>query len=48
MEKAKLNAGRKKVESERSHVVQPETNTGTLAGKPQTHGNTQINRNALN
>ena len=29
-------------------VAQPETDVETLAGKPQPHGNTQINRNGLN
>ena len=41
--KTKLNAGRKKAESVRSHVALPETDAGTLPGKPQPHGNTQIN-----
>ena len=43
----KLKAGRKKAESERCHVapLEPEE---TLPGKPQPHGDTQINRNGLN
>ena len=36
------------MESERSHVVLPETGPGTLAGKSQSRGDTQINRNGLN
>ena len=36
--KIKLNAGRKKAESRRSHVAPSETETRTLAGKPQSHG----------
>ena len=48
MVKSKLNAGRRKAESrERSHValLEPE---GSLPGKPQPHGNTQITKNGLN
>ena len=45
--KTKLNAGRKKMESVRSHVAPLETDTGTWPGKPQPHGNTQINRDGL-
>ena len=45
--KIKLNAGRKEVESERSHVAPLEPD-GTLPGKPQPCGDTQINRNGLN
>ena len=45
--KTKLNAGRKKAESERSHVALPETDTGTLPGKPQPHGNKQTNGDGL-
>ena len=48
MGKTKLNAGRKKVESERNHVALLETDAKTLAGKPQQCGDTQINRNELN
>ena len=43
----KLNARGKKAESERSHVALLETDTGTLPGKPQPRGNTQINGNGL-
>ena len=42
--KARLYVGRKKAESERSHVAQSET----LASKPQPRGDKQINRNGLN
>ena len=48
MGKTEQNVGRKEVESERSHVALPEMDAGTLAGKPQSHGNKQINRNWLN
>ena len=48
MGKTKLNAGRKKAESGRSHVAPPETDAETLPGKPQPRGNTQITRNRLN
>ena len=41
MGKTKLNAGRKKAESERSHVTPQETDAGTLPSKPQPHGDTQ-------
>ena len=46
--KTKLNAGRKEAESERSHGALPETDAITLAGKPQSCGNTQINGDGLN
>ena len=42
-----MNDGRKEAESRRSHVSLPETDTGTLAGKPQTRGDTQMNRDGL-
>ena len=42
----KLNAGRKKAESERKHVVPLET-ARTLPSKPQPRGDTQINGNGL-
>ena len=48
MEKTKLNAGRKEVESRRSHVAPLETDARTLPGKPQPHGYTQITGNGLN
>ena len=32
----------------RSHVALPETGTRTLHSKPQPHGDTQINGDALN
>ena len=48
MGKTKLNAGRKEAESERSHVAPLETDAGTLTGKLQPSGDTQINRNGLN
>ena len=32
----------------RSHVTPPETDAGTLLGKSQPHGDTQINRNGFN
>ena len=35
-------------ERERNHVAPPETDTRTLAGKPQPRGKTQINRKGLN
>ena len=38
----------RRAESGRSHVVPLETDAGTLAGKPQPRGNTQINKNGLN
>ena len=40
--------GGRRGESERSPVALPETGVRTLAGKPQPHGHTQINRNGLN
>ena len=44
----KLNAGRKKAESKRSHVALPETDAGqNLANKPQPCGNTQTNEDGL-
>ena len=46
MGKIKLNAGRKKVVLERSHVAPPES-VKILPGKPQPGGDTQINRNGL-
>ena len=46
--KARLNGGRKKVESVRSHIAPPETNAyQNLAGKPQLRGNTQVNIDGL-
>ena len=45
--KTKLNAGRKKVESVRSHVVPLETDAGTLPSKPKPRGDTQINGDGL-
>ena len=39
--------GKRRVESERSHVALPEPD-GTLPGKPQLRGDTQITRNGLN
>ena len=47
--KVKLNAGRKKAESMRSHVALPETDSrnGTLSGKSQTYGNRRINGGGL-
>ena len=45
--KTKLNAGRKRAESERCHVALIETDTGTLPGKLQSHGDTQINGDGL-
>ena len=48
MGETKVNAGRKEAESEKHHVVLPETDAETLAGKPQPCGQTQINRNVLN
>ena len=47
MRKTKLNAGGKKADLERSHVVSLEPD-GTLPGKSQPCGNTQITRNGLN
>ena len=40
--KTKLNAGRRKAESERSNVASLEPD-GTLCSKPQPRGDTQIN-----
>ena len=48
MRKTKSNAGKKKTESGESHVAPPKTDTRTSSGKPQPHGNTQINRNGVN
>ena len=45
--KTKQNAGEKEVEAMRSCVAPLELE-GTLPGKPQSHGNTQITRNRLN
>ena len=45
--KIKLNAGRKKKESERGHVAPLEPG-GILSGKSQQRDNTQITRNVLN
>ena len=42
-----MNDGKKKAESERSHVAPLETDTRTLPGKPQPHGDIQINRDGL-
>ena len=42
-----MNAERKEEELERNHVAPPEPD-GTLAGKPQPHGDTQIDRNGVN
>ena len=42
MGKTKLSAGRKEIESERSHVAPPETDIGVLPSKPQPLGDTQI------
>ena len=47
MGKTKLEAGKKKAKSERSHVAPLEPDR-TLAGKPQPCDDTQINRNGLN
>ena len=43
----KLNAGRKKVKSVKSHVAPSETDIGTLSGGPQPHGDTQTNGDGL-
>ena len=48
MGKTNLNAGRKKVESKRSDVAPPETDTRTLPNKPQPRGDTQIAKIGLN
>ena len=48
MGKTKPNAGRKKKELGRSHVAPPETDAGTLPGKPSPRGNIQINGDGLN
>ena len=47
MGKTKLNAGKRRVESERSHVAPPKQD-GNFPSKPQPHGDTQITRNGLN
>ena len=48
MGKTKLNAGRKKAETERSYVAPPETDVRwNLAGKPQPCGDTQNNGDGL-
>ena len=39
--------GKRRVESERSHVALPEMDVRTLASKPQPRGDTQINRDRL-
>ena len=46
--KTKLNAGKKKGRVRRRPVAPLETDARTLAGKPQSCGDTQINRNGLN
>ena len=43
MGKTKLNAGKKKVESEKSHVSMLETDIKILLSKPQSLGDTQMN-----
>ena len=48
MWKTKLNAGRNKYELKRSHVAPSEKDAGTLSGKPQPRGDTQINGDGLN
>ena len=40
--------GERRTESGISHIAPPETDVGTLAGKPQPRGDTDINRNGLN
>ena len=40
--------GERRAELERHHVAPPPEMNGTLAGKPQPRGDTQINRNGLN
>ena len=48
MGETKLNAGRKEMESERSHVALSEMDAGqNLANRPKPHGDTQITRNGL-
>ena len=47
MRKTKLNAGKKKVKSRRSHITLLETDIGTLPGKSQPHDKTQINEDGL-
>ena len=47
MGKTKLNAGRKKAELGKSHVVPPETDAGTLHSKSQPCGDTQNNGGEL-
>ena len=47
MRKTKLNAGSKEAASVRCHVALPETDAGTLPGKSQPHGDTQINGDGL-
>ena len=39
--------GEKRAKSERSHVAPPETEAGTLTGKPQPCGDIQINGNGF-
>ena len=44
---SKQRRAERKAESERCHVAPPETESRTLAHKPQPHGNTKINRNGF-
>ena len=48
MGKSNLKTGEKKGGVKRHHVVPLETDAKTLAGKPQPHSDTQINRSELN
>ena len=48
MGKTKLNPGRKKVVSVRSHLAPLETDAGTLPSKLQPRSDIQISRNGLN
>ena len=47
-EKVRLHAGRKKGRVREKTWSLLRQTLGTLAGKPQPHGHTQINRNGLN
>ena len=46
--KTKLNAGRKKAESGRSHGAAVRDRCRNFAGRPQPHGDAQINGDGLN
>ena len=45
--KTKMNAWRKKAESEKHHVAAEGERSWNLTSRPQPYGDTQINRNGL-